>query len=98
MTLTTAKAMMKAGQFTDEAVNTMLKAGFNEEYLRSEYGYGEVPGEVSGYDEVLADIQALRQDGTNSATINNVIVQAQAAGLITSQQALELRGAYVGSR
>ena len=98
MTLTTAKAMMKAGQFTDEAVQTMLDAGFNEEYLRNEYGYGEVSGEVSGYDEVLADIQTLRQEGTNSATINNVIVQAQAAGLITSQQALELRGAYVGNR
>ena len=98
MSLTTAKAMMKAGQFTDAAVARMKAAGYNDEALREIYGYGEVSGEVSGYDEVLADIQELRQEGTNSATINNVIVQAQAAGLITSKQALELRGAYVGSR
>ena len=64
MSLTTAKAMMKAGQFTDEAVNTMLKAGFNEEYLRSEYGYGEqdeatkVPVTPPSYSEVAKNSAA----------------------------------------
>lgn len=98
MTLTTAKAMMKAGQFTDEAVQTMLNAGFNAEYLASEYGYGESESAESGYDEVLADVQALRLAGESSATINSVIVQAKAAGMITNEEAIALRGAYVGSR
>lgn len=64
MSLTTAKAMMKAGQFTDAAVNVMLKAGFNEEYLRSEYGYGEqdeatkVPVTPPSYSEVTQNSTA----------------------------------------
>lgn len=60
MSLTTAKAMMKAGQFTDEAVNVMLKAGFNEEYLRSEYGYGaaKVPVTPPSYSEVAQNSTA----------------------------------------
>ena len=51
-----------------------------------------------GYDGVLSDVQALRKAGESSATINNVIVQAQKKGLITSAQAAQLRGSYVGSR
>ena len=51
-----------------------------------------------GYDVVLSDVQALRKAGESSATINNVIVQAQKKGLITSAQADQLRGSYVGSR
>ena len=39
MTLTTAKAMMDAGEFTEDAVNTMLNAGFSLGYLENEYGY-----------------------------------------------------------
>jgi hypothetical protein len=39
MTLTTAKALMKTGEFTEAAVNTMLAAGFTPGYLEAEYGY-----------------------------------------------------------
>ncbi len=53
--------------------------------------------EDAGYNEVLADVQALRRNGETSAAINNVISTALMQGLITSRQASELRGAYVGS-
>lgn len=39
MTLTTAKAMAEAGQFTDEVITTLKNAGFNDAYLEETYGY-----------------------------------------------------------
>lgn len=39
MTLSTAKAMAQQGQFTDEVLRVLRNAGFNDEYLRLEYGY-----------------------------------------------------------
>ena len=39
MSLTTAKAMAKAGQLTQEVVSVLKKNGFNDDYLASEYGY-----------------------------------------------------------
>lgn len=48
MSLTTAKAMMKAGQFTDAAVQTMKAAGYNDAALAEIYGYGEVQTDEYG--------------------------------------------------
>lgn len=52
MSLTTAKAMAKAGQLTQEVVNVLKKNGFNDDYLASEYGYtGSGSGRMTfGYD------------------------------------------------
>lgn len=52
MSLTTAKAMAKAGQLTQEVVNVLKKNGFNDDYLASEYGYtGSGSGRTTfGYD------------------------------------------------
>lgn len=52
MSLTTAKAMAKAGQLTQEVVNVLKKNGFNDDYLASQYGYtGSGSGRMTfGYD------------------------------------------------
>lgn len=52
MSLTTAKAMAKAGQLTQEVVNVLKRNGFNDDYLASEYGYtGSGSGRMTfGYD------------------------------------------------
>lgn len=53
MSLTTAKAMAKEGQFTDTVLNTLRKAGFTDDYIAQVYGYtGFGTGrEKLGYDE-----------------------------------------------
>lgn len=53
MSLTTAKAMAKEGQFTDTVVNTLRKAGFTDDYIAQVYGYtGFGTGrDKLGYDE-----------------------------------------------
>lgn len=53
MSLTTAKAMAKEGQFTDTVLNTLRKAGFTDDYIAQVYGYtGFGPGrDKLGYDE-----------------------------------------------
>lgn len=53
MSLTTAKAMAKEGQFTDTVLNTLRKAGFTDDYIAQVYGYtGFGTGRNKlGYDE-----------------------------------------------
>lgn len=53
MSLTTAKAMAKAGQFNDTVLNTLRKAGFTDDYIAQVYGYtGLGTGrDKLGYDE-----------------------------------------------
>lgn len=53
MSLTTAKAMAKEGQFTDTVINTLRKAGFTDDYIAQVYGYtGFGTGrDKLGYDE-----------------------------------------------
>lgn len=53
MSLTTAKAMAKEGQFTDTVLNTLRKAGFTDDYIAQVYGYtGLGTGrDKLGYDE-----------------------------------------------
>lgn len=53
MSLTTAKAMAKEGQFTDTVLNTLRKAGFTDDYIAQVYGYtGFGTGrDKMGYDE-----------------------------------------------
>lgn len=98
MTLTTAKNMMKEGQFTDEAVQTMLNAGYNAEYLASVYGYGTGTAETgsSAYSDLVADLADLRSEGYASTDIAAVISKALSEGMITAGEANDLRSAYVG--
>ena len=53
MSLTTAKAKAKEGQFTDTVLNTLRKAGFTDDYIAQVYGYtGFGTGrDKLGYDE-----------------------------------------------
>lgn len=53
MSLTTAKAMAKEGQFTDTVLNTLRKAGFTDDYIAQVFGYtGFGTGrDKLGYDE-----------------------------------------------
>lgn len=53
MSLTTAKAMAKEGQFTDTVLDTLRKAGFTDDYIAQVYGYtGFGTGrDKLGYDE-----------------------------------------------
>lgn len=53
MSLTTAKAMAKEGQFTDAVLSTLRKAGFTDDYIAQVYGYtGFGTGrDKLGYDE-----------------------------------------------
>lgn len=53
MSLTTAKAMAKEGQFTNTVLNTLRKAGFTDDYIAQVYGYtGFGTGrDKLGYDE-----------------------------------------------
>lgn len=53
MSLTTAKAMAKEGQFTDTVLNALRKAGFTDDYIAQVYGYtGFGTGrDKLGYDE-----------------------------------------------
>lgn len=53
MSLTTAKAMAKEGQFTDTVLNTLRKAGFTDDYIAQVYGYTGfgIGRDKLGYDE-----------------------------------------------
>lgn len=53
MSLTTAKAMAKEGQFTDTVLNTLRKAGFTDDYIAQVYGYTDfgTGRDKLGYDE-----------------------------------------------
>ena len=52
MSLTTAKAMAKEGQFTDAVLNTLRKAGFTDDYIAQVYGY---TGFGTGRDKLAYD-------------------------------------------
>lgn len=91
----TAYQMLRNNGYSTTDANRYAKY-FSESYMADTKPV--VDESSKGYESVLTDVQALRKAGESSATINNVIVQAQKKGLITSAQASQLRGSYVGSR
>ena len=91
----TAYQMLRNNGYSTTDANRYAKY-FSESYMADTKPV--VDESSKGYESVLTDVQALRKAGESSATINNVIVQAQKKGLITSAQAAQLRGSYVGSR
>lgn len=48
MTLTVAQNMAKQGQFTDEVLDTLRKAGYNDEYIMAAYGWSGPGGTPVG--------------------------------------------------
>ena len=91
----TAYQMLRNNGYSTTDANRYAKY-FSESYMADTKPV--VDESSKGYESVLTDVQALRKAGESSATINNVIVQAKKKGLITSAQAAQLRGSYVGSR
>lgn len=60
-----------------------------QEYLGS--------GASGGYNSVLGDVQALKQNGASNAEINSVLSAAMQQGTISNQQMLELRKAITNN-
>lgn len=70
--------------------------GMPLETVLSAYGYGnQTPtGSGSAYDGVLADLEALRQNGASYATIKQVIDSARRDGIINNEQTQNLQIKY----
>lgn len=101
MTLTTAKAMAEAGQFTDEVLKTLRDAGFNDAYLESVYGYGAQAGGLSEAALALkAQLESPALDRTDlfgdqaketpQTNRKNLIERAVSSGRITEKEAMAL--------
>lgn len=101
MTLTTAKAMAEAGQFTDEVLKTLRDAGFNDAYLESVYGYGAQAGGLSEAALSLkAQLESPALDRTDlfgdqaketpQTNRKNLIERAVSSGRITEKEAMAL--------
>ena len=91
MTLTTAKAMAGKGQFTDEVIETLKAAGFNDAYLEAEYGY-EVPGpDMSDVEYLIPDIQSrLMEQGYSASSLSTILEGMMSRGKITEDQAVKI--------
>lgn len=94
MTLTVAQNMAKQGQFTDEVLNTLRNAGYNDEYIMAAYGWsgpGAAATGTGGNMPTFSDIKrslsyALQSgDDVRAAQINE-----QYYGLLTPQQQAEI--------
>lgn len=66
MSLTTAKEMAKAGQFTDAVLETLRSNGYNDDYIRSVYGWD------GGYDPAVFQNILNRLNHVNPGTNANV--------------------------
>ena len=104
MSLATAKAMAKEGQFNDAVLDTLHKAGFTDEYIRKVYGYdanqsgyGTVRNQgmkASEWEMVLNNIRANLRQGRVSAA--EAYMDQVAGGMSREQynQAMQLFGSY----
>lgn len=88
----TAVTALLAGS-NDETARAIVESYFGMPVETVLQAYGQ---EVSGYDEVAAEIQQLKADGESSATINKVISAAVKNGQITSSEAMQLRSGFIG--
>lgn len=100
--LTISQALERAelGDMSDAVRNVLYAYGYNDSDLGTYYGYepGPTPAIPVGYDEFVADLVSAKKAGDSSADLNNLISAARANGIITNQEAVQLRGAYVGGR
>lgn len=96
MSLSTAKAMAKAGQLTDEVVAALLGEGYNAEYLASEYGYVPYgqhtnPTGTGNYNAILRDIVEASEAGGYSANkLIDMIDGYVSRGEISDSEAVEI--------
>ena len=93
MSLTTAKAMAKAGQFTDTVLNTLRKAGFTDDYIAQVYGYTGfgIGSDGSGLSEsasrILASLEKMRNQMGSAKGIENSIAIYADQGKLTDAEA-----------
>ena len=63
MTLTTAKEMAKAGQFTDAVINKLRAAGYTDKYIKETYDWGGVTLEEQRQNNInTANAAAIKND------------------------------------
>ena len=109
MTLDTAKAMAKRGQFTDDVLRVLRKAGFNDEYLKLEYGYEPQPQSFLGgvaveeydamggnYQEVAKYLGEMKTSGASAADILAAIKDAKESGVLNQADYMRLYNQYRG--
>lgn len=93
MSLTTAKAMAKEGQFTDTVLNTLRKAGFTDDYIAQVYGYTgrEIGSDGSGLSEsasrILASLEKMQNQMGSAKGIENSIAIYADRGKLTDAEA-----------
>ena len=93
MSLTTAKAMAKEGQFTDAVLNTLRKAGFTDDYIAQVYGYTgrEIGSDGSGLSEsasrILASLEKMQNQMGSAKGIENSIAIYADQGKLTDAEA-----------
>lgn len=101
-TLTFEQAIKRAeyGDLSTPVLNTLYAYNYTDADLEAAYGYkpASTPTISVGYDEFVADLASAKKAGDSSADLNNLIAAAKANGIITNQEAVQLRGAYVGGR
>ena len=73
----------------------MLLLGANSEAVPNGGDGGTVTAE--GYTQVVRDLTEARQVGATDQDLNAIIVGASTNGIITGNQALELRRQFVGA-
>lgn len=101
-TLTIAQALERAenGDMSYAVRSVLYEHGYNDSDLGTYYGYEPVAapaGNVTN-DEFYSDFLTAVKAGDSSYDLNKLISSARASGTITNEEAVQLRGAYVGGR
>lgn len=103
MTLTTAKAMAEAGQFTDAVLDTFHKAGYNDAYLNVTYGYdpgkGQPDAQEAGYNDAyfrqaMNSLSTLLAQGKGNAAVSGLDSIWSKLSKAQKQQAQTLLNGY----
>ena len=103
MTLTTAKAMAEAGQFTDAVLDTFYKAGYNDAYLKVTYGYdpgkGQPDAQEAGYNDAyfrqaMNSLSTLLAQGKGNAAVSGLDSIWSKLSKAQKQQAQTLLNGY----
>ncbi len=103
MTLTTAKAMAEAGQFTDAVLDTFHKAGYNDAYLKVTYGYdpgkGQPDAQEAGYNDAyfrqaMNSLSTLLAQGKGNAAVSGLDSIWSKLSKAQKQQAQTLLNGY----
>ena len=103
MTLTTAKAMAEAGQFTDAVLDAFHKAGYNDAYLKVTYGYDpgkrQPDAQEAGYNDAyfrqaMNSLSTLLAQGKGNAAVSGLDSIWSKLSKAQKQQAQTLLNGY----